>query len=115
MDFRKWRTRLALFLAVVGPSGSGKSSVVRAGLIPALRRGELAGSEQWLVVELLPGVHPLEELEAVLLRIAVNPPSSLLEQLKEENPEAYAKPEGEDEGGDDDQVDKPAEESSENG
>ena len=42
-----------------------------------------------------------------------------LEQLKEENPEAYAKPEGEDEGaaegGDDDQADKPAEESSENG
>ena len=32
------------FLAVVGPSGIGKSSVVRAGLIPALRRGAIAGS-----------------------------------------------------------------------
>jgi hypothetical protein len=29
------------FLAVVGPSGSGKSSVVKAGLVPALRRGEI--------------------------------------------------------------------------
>jgi WD40 repeat protein/serine/threonine protein kinase/DNA-binding XRE family transcriptional regulator/energy-coupling factor transporter ATP-binding protein EcfA2 len=69
------------FLAVVGPSGSGKSSVVRAGLIPALRRGGLLGSEHWFVVELLPGAHPLEEIEAALLRVAVNPPQSLLEQL----------------------------------
>src|SRR5262249_35019893 len=33
------RLRGSRFLAVVGPSGSGKSSVVRAGLVPALRRG----------------------------------------------------------------------------
>jgi hypothetical protein len=33
------------------------------------------------VIEMLPGAHPLEELEAALLRIAVNPPPSLLEQL----------------------------------
>jgi hypothetical protein len=33
--------RAQRFLAVVGASGSGKSSVVRAGLIPALQRGEL--------------------------------------------------------------------------
>src|SRR5439155_10575353 len=72
----------ARFLAVVGPSGSGKSSVVRAGLIPAIRGGALSGSERWLVVEMLPGAHALEELEAALLRVAVNPPSSLLEQLE---------------------------------
>jgi hypothetical protein len=74
----------ARFLAVVGPSGSGKSSVVRTGLIPALRRGGLPGSEQWFVIEMLPGAHPLEELEAALLRIAVNPPESLLGQLRED-------------------------------
>jgi len=69
------------FLAVVGPSGSGKSSVVRAGLVPRLRGGALPGSERWHVIELFPGARPLEELEAALLRIAVNPPASLLEQL----------------------------------
>jgi len=75
---------LARFLAVVGPSGSGKSSVVKAGVLPAIRRGGLPNSEQWFVVEMLPGPRPLEELEAALLRIAVNPPASLLAQLKED-------------------------------
>ena len=74
---------LARFLAVVGPSGSGKSSVVRAGLIPALRRGGLPNSDNWFIVEMMPGTHPFEELEAALLRIAVNPPQSLLGQLRD--------------------------------
>jgi len=74
---------LTRFLAVVGPSGSGKSSVVKAGLLPALRRGGLPGSENWFIVDLLPGQHPFEELEAALLRVAVNPPESLLGQLRE--------------------------------
>jgi WD40 repeat protein/transcriptional regulator with XRE-family HTH domain len=73
---------LARFLAVAGPSGSGKSSVVKAGLIPALRRGALPGSENWFIVELMPGSHPIEELEATLLRIAVNPPSHLIDWLQ---------------------------------
>ncbi|HEY5729789.1 MAG TPA: BMP family ABC transporter substrate-binding protein [Anaerolineales bacterium] len=74
---------LSRFLGVIGPSGSGKSSVVRAGLIPALRRGGLPGSENWFVVDMLPGTHPFEELEASLLRVAINPPESLLSQLKD--------------------------------
>jgi class 3 adenylate cyclase len=49
------RIQTTRFLAVVGPSGSGKSSVVRAGLVPALRRGALHGSERWQIVQLLPG------------------------------------------------------------
>jgi WD40 repeat protein/class 3 adenylate cyclase len=73
------------FLAVVGPSGSGKSSVVRAGLIPAVRGGGLPGSGDWLIAEMLPGAHPLAELEAALLRVAVNPPSSLIEQLERDD------------------------------
>lgn len=72
------------FLAVVGPSGSGKSSVVRAGVVPALRDGLLPGSPDWRVAELLPGANPFEELEAALLRVADNPPSSLRDQLQED-------------------------------
>jgi DNA-binding SARP family transcriptional activator/class 3 adenylate cyclase/ABC-type glycerol-3-phosphate transport system substrate-binding protein len=70
------------FLAVVGPSGSGKSSVVRAGLIPTLRAGALPGSDRWFYVEMLPGGHPMEELEAALQRIAVDPPHGMLELLE---------------------------------
>ena len=46
----------APFLAVVGPSGSGKSSLVRAGLLPAL------GREATRVALFTPGEHPLAEL-----------------------------------------------------
>jgi WD40 repeat protein/DNA-binding SARP family transcriptional activator/energy-coupling factor transporter ATP-binding protein EcfA2 len=70
------------FVAVVGPSGSGKSSLVLAGLLPALRQGALPGSETWCIAEMKPGEYPLEELEAALLRVAVNPPVSLMEQLE---------------------------------
>lgn len=81
---------LSRFLAVVGPSGSGKSSVVKAGLMPALRRGGLPGSENWFIVDLIPGPHPFEELEAALLRITTNPPvgalhvTPILTQLRED-------------------------------
>jgi WD40 repeat protein/DNA-binding SARP family transcriptional activator len=70
------------FLAVVGPSGSGKSSVVKAGLIPALRVGAVPGSEKWFVAEMVPGSHPLEELEMALWPIAVDPPPSLVEPME---------------------------------
>ncbi|KAA3663127.1 MAG: helix-turn-helix domain-containing protein, partial [Chloroflexi bacterium] len=74
---------LSRFVAVIGPSGSGKSSVVKAGLIPALRRGGLPDSDSWFIVDLTPGSHPWEEVEAALLRVAVNPPDSLLSQLRD--------------------------------
>src|SRR5947209_11978011 len=76
-------TQMAGFLAEVGPSGCGKSSVVRAGIVPAIRTGALHRSEQWTVVEMVPGARPFEELEAALLRVAVNLPASLLPQLLE--------------------------------
>ena len=69
------------FLAVVGPSGSGKSSVVRAGLLPAIRRGAIAGSDRWVIADMFPGPRPLDGLEAALLRTVPDPPASLLEQL----------------------------------
>jgi energy-coupling factor transporter ATP-binding protein EcfA2 len=51
------------FLAVVGLSGSGKSSVVRAGLIPAMQEGALPGSESWNYYDpIVPGPIPLRNL-----------------------------------------------------
>ena len=53
-------------LAVVGPSGSGKSSAVRAGLLPALASGVLPGSARWRRGLMRPGAHPLAALQWVL-------------------------------------------------
>jgi WD40 repeat protein/DNA-binding SARP family transcriptional activator/energy-coupling factor transporter ATP-binding protein EcfA2 len=52
----------APLLGVVGPSGSGKSSVLRAGLLPALAGGVLPGSEHWPQIVIRPGDRPLREL-----------------------------------------------------
>jgi WD40 repeat protein/energy-coupling factor transporter ATP-binding protein EcfA2 len=57
------------FLAVLGPSGSGKSSLVRAGLLPALRRGAPPVSKEGLIAVLTPGSHPLTALAVQLLRL----------------------------------------------
>lgn len=75
---------LSRFLAVVGPSGSGKSSVVKAGVMPRLREGALDSELDWFVAEMVPGTHPLEELEALLLSIATEPLPGLLDQLRED-------------------------------
>ena len=53
-------------LAVVGPSGSGKSSAVRAGLLPALASGVLPGSDVWAQALMRPGEHPLATLDRTL-------------------------------------------------
>lgn len=49
-------------LVIGGPSGSGKSSLLRAGLIPRLERGAIAGSQQWRVALFNPGSDAVGEL-----------------------------------------------------
>ena len=57
------------FLAVVGTSGSGKSSLVKAGLLPDLRRGYLVGAtSRWRTAVMRPGSAPLEALAQALER-----------------------------------------------
>ena len=60
------RLAASTFLVVAGPSGSGKSSVVRAGLAPALQAGVLPGSDEWQLAVLRPGDHPLDALGRAL-------------------------------------------------
>lgn len=71
------------FLALVGASGSGKSSLARAGLIPALRRGALPGSEKWFFASFIPGAAPFDELAQALLEVAVDVPSNFAARLAE--------------------------------
>jgi len=67
------------FLAIVGASGSGKSSVARAGLIPALKMG--------VVHVITPTAHPLESLAASLTRESesVTATSTLMDDLKNDS------------------------------
>ena len=63
------------FLAVVGSSGCGKSSLVRAGLIPDLQAGFLVQDrDRWLVAAMKPGDSPLYNFAATLLGIRTNNP-----------------------------------------
>ncbi len=53
-------------VGVVGDSGSGKTSLLQAGLVYAVRQAGLAGLERWRVVSLRPGYHPAQALLAAL-------------------------------------------------
>jgi hypothetical protein len=55
---------------VTGVSGAGKSSLLRAGLLPALARGrQLPGSQDWPRIVMSPGARPLAELAAHLAAV----------------------------------------------
>lgn len=60
------RLRLHPFLMVIGPSGSGKSSLVFAGLVPKLRQTGFFGAGEWLVRSMRPGATPLTTLKEIL-------------------------------------------------
>ena len=57
------------FLTVLGASGSGKSSIVRAGLVPVLKGGALPDSEHWQYITLRPEDSPIDALAAELAKL----------------------------------------------
>lgn len=61
------RLRATRFVAVIGASGSGKSSLVRSGLIPALQSGFMSGAgSSWRIATMRPGEDPIGQLAAAL-------------------------------------------------
>src|SRR5205085_999974 len=65
------RLHATRFLAVVGSSGCGKSSLIRAGLIPKLKAGFLVEERDlWHIATMKPGDAPLENLAVALLEAA---------------------------------------------
>ncbi|MFJ9847235.1 AAA family ATPase [Kitasatospora sp. NPDC101155] len=70
-------------LVVIAPSGAGKSSLLKAGLLPALARGALppAGSAQWPRSLFTPTATPLTALAAELARVTDSTPQQVAEAL----------------------------------
>ena len=68
------------FLAILGASGSGKSSLARAGLVAALERGAIDGSGDWPIVILKPGRDPIESLAVALTGLGGTHPSPVVVQ-----------------------------------
>lgn len=74
----------ARFLAVAGPSGSGKSSIVHAGLTPKIRRGKIENLPSLFVTTMTPGENPMRSLEGALLRVAQRLDDRLMSILSSE-------------------------------
>ena len=76
---RLHRTR---FVGVIGSSGSGKSSLIYAGLVPALQAGFLVGDrDRWVVARMTPGDSPWlrlsDALHAALCKIGLDPTTDI--------------------------------------
>jgi basic membrane lipoprotein Med (substrate-binding protein (PBP1-ABC) superfamily)/DNA-binding SARP family transcriptional activator len=71
----------ARLVVLVGPSGSGKSSLAAAGLLPALRSGAVAGSDRWRIGSMVPGAEPASEWQVALASASRRPsPSAPVEE-----------------------------------
>lgn len=60
------RLRSEAFVIVVGDSGVGKSSLCRAGVLPAVEQGGLGDDRRWTAFTVAPGRHPVTALAAAL-------------------------------------------------
>jgi hypothetical protein len=80
------------FLAVTGASGSGKSSLVRTGLLSALELGYYArAGAQWVIAEMHPGGQPLDNLAEALTAVSPEesrPSAAVLRSFLDQGPRA---------------------------
>ncbi|MCW2742466.1 MAG: putative Transcriptional regulator [Blastococcus sp.] len=74
----------APLMVISGSSGAGKSSLVRAGLIPALSAGALPGSPAWRAQVVTPGRRPVDALAALTRETGPSPPVLLVVDQFEE-------------------------------
>ena len=81
------RVQTHSFVAVVGPSGSGKSSLVFAGLLPALRRQRQ--TTMWDVISLRPGASPLRALAAAFGTVPESAGPAAIDTYRENEAAAY--------------------------
>ena len=70
-------------VAVVGASGSGKSSLVRAGLIPLVHSGQLPGEVPWRTAVIVPGPDPLAAIDGVARLDEPGPQLLVVDQFEE--------------------------------
>lgn len=83
------RMRSGGAVVVVGPTGVGKSSLLAAGLLPALAAGTIPGADRMPHLCFTPGKHPMQSLAVLLGPLADMPPDSLAAALAED-PEGQA-------------------------
>lgn len=70
-------------VAVVGASGTGKSSIVRAGLLPLARSGRLPGGTAWRATVIVPGDDPLAAIDAATALDDPGPQLLVIDQFEE--------------------------------
>jgi WD40 repeat protein len=75
-------------LFIIGPSGSGKSSLVQAGVIPRLRTTTLFTPEHWLVINLRPGLSPMQTLISEVQAALNSSASDVSDILSEGQPQS---------------------------
>ena len=69
-------------MVLTGASGAGKSSLLRAGLLPKLAGGrQVAGSQHWPRIIMTPTRHPLTELAAQLAALGGGSALSIRDDL----------------------------------
>lgn len=86
---RLQQTRKTRFLAIVGASGSGKSSLVRAGILPAIRAGKLPNSETWRIAIFTPGDRPITALAQRLSPFIEGRDASELDHILHHQPSIF--------------------------